>query len=73
MKKELTLCLPELTEDDTESEHSSEDWLKTVDRGRLKYVKDITYTLFSAMEHCMNSKKKSEVQDLTQVTHVVNK
>ena len=51
LKKEVLLCISELTESDGGDEDLDESatWLNAIDRGRLVHVYDILYTLFVAM------------------------
>ena len=75
LEKELILCLAELTENHGDTEHSSEEWLNTIDRGGLKHVSDITYMLFVAMEVSLckhiNSTPASALPELTTFTHKI--
>ena len=51
LKKELVLCLYEMTEEDVDKDRSdSEDWITLVDRGGLKHVNSAVFMLFVAME-----------------------
>jgi len=47
--EELVLCLVEMEEKEV-TEHESEVWTNTVDRGGLKHISNMTYMLFMSME-----------------------
>ena len=47
--EELVLCLVEMEEKEA-TEHESEMWTNTIDRGGLKHVSNMTYMMFMSME-----------------------
>ena len=49
LKDELLFCLTELKETENQEEES-EDWIKSIDRGGLTHVSNMTYMVFEAME-----------------------
>lgn len=67
LENELCLCLAELNDVDPDEMHDeSNDWMKAVDRGGLKHVTNMTYTMFASAEielrkHLATSDRKSEV------------
>ena len=48
-RTEIRLCLLDMIEAEI-SQEDSEDWVRSVDRGGLKYVNDMTYMMFVSME-----------------------
>ena len=65
LKGELVLCLAELNEED-ENEDESEAWMNMIDRGGLKHVDNLTYTLFATMELVLRQHLNSRnVNDLS--------
>ena len=49
LMEELVLCLVEMEEKEA-TEHESEMWTNTIDRGGLKHVSNMTYMMFMSME-----------------------
>ena len=49
-KVELLLSLDDMLQGDTIEKDNSQDWIKTVDRGRLKHVSSEMYMVICAME-----------------------
>ena len=76
LKKELLLCISELSESGVEQEDDSATWLKSVDRGRLVHVNDMLYTFFVAMELALRrhlaSHQASELSTLTATKNVLD-
>ena len=61
-KKELVLCLGDLTTDEQDEQLSNTaDWTKLIDRGGLVHVNDNTYMLFHSMELEVRKHLKSGV------------
>ena len=61
-KKELVLCLGDLTTDEQDEQLSNTaDWTKLIDRGGLVHVNDNTYMLFHLMELEVRKHLKSGV------------
>ena len=48
-KAEFELCLLDLNDAEISTD-DSEDWVRSIDRGGLKYVSDMTYMVFMSME-----------------------
>ena len=63
-KDELIKCLEEMVENERSTHHSA-DWIKSVDRGGLVHVDDMTYTVFVEIElvtrRYLNSKSARDV------------
>ena len=55
IKEDLFLCLAELIDIDGSEPHvnNSTDWLKKINRGGLIKIKNDTFEVFMAMEHCL--------------------
>ena len=71
-KKELLLCLGDLTTDEQDEQLSNtEDWTKLIDRGGLTHVNDNTYMLFHSMELEVRKHLKSSVTS-TQKKQIVD-
>ena len=52
-KAELQLCLLDFSDPDISTDES-EEWVRSIDRGGLKHVSDMTYTLFMSMEQVVH-------------------
>ena len=63
-KDKLIKCLEEMVENERSTHHSA-DWIKSVDRGGLVHVDDMTYTVFVEIElvtrRYLNSKSARDV------------
>ena len=69
-KKELLLCLADLTKDSTESQDHS-----AIDRGGLKHVCNPTYMMFTVMEvrlcKLLSSRRASDQLELKSATQII--
>ena len=69
LKEELLTCLLDLTEDDDESgQNESEEWIDLIDRGGLRHVTNMAYSLLVAMElelrtHLANAVPKADFKE----------
>ena len=52
-KAELQLCLLDFSDPDISTDES-EEWVRSIERGGLKHVSDMTYTLFMSMEQVVH-------------------
>ncbi len=50
LKNDMLLCIFDLLDEGSESEHESQKWVELINRGGLTRVNNLTYELFVAME-----------------------